>query len=510
MNSNATESNRSLTLIFVIILVIPGLLYQTTLAMANVWLVNETFTHGFLIFPITLWLIWIKKDHLAKLPPAPEPLALIATLLMASLWLVSALIDIKVIMQLSMISMILTVVWAVLGRKIFIYLLFPFMFLYLAVPLGQGLIPPALMDFTANTTVSMIRLTGIPIYQDGLNFILPSGSWSVIEECSGVRYLIATLTLGTVYAYLNYATLKKRLIFIAFSIIIPILTNSLRAYIIVLLGHYSGMKLAIGADHLIYGWVLFGIIIFAMFYIGSFWRDNKDDFDKNAPAPKTHQLKPYAIHYLTISLVLISLFQFLFYQLHPQTVDSRLTANAIPRINKYGSWHLQSINTSTWNPIFHQPDLVLSDTYNSTQDNVQLDIGYFHTQRSGSETVSSRNKLVNPYKGTWRIISSSVFNTDHFPVCETVIALANQKLLTWQWYRMGESQTCNPYKAKLYEAYTRLFSDRTDGAFITLSTPLNEDKKTARIKLLSFFDEAIDDINRQLDNLQENIQENDK
>lgn len=497
MNSNTLESNRSLTLIFIIILIIPVLFYQTTLAMANVWLVNETFTHGFLIFPITLWLVWTKKDHLAKLYPAPEPLALILTLLMACLWLVSALVDIKVVMQLSMISMILTVAWAVLGRKIFIYLLFPFMFLYLAVPLGQGLIP-ALMDFTANTTVSMIRLTGIPIYQDGLNFILPSGSWSVVEECSGVRYLIATLTLGTVYAYLNYATLKKRLIFIALCIIIPIIANSLRAFMIVMLGHFSGMKIATGADHLLYGWVLFGIIIFTMFYIGSFWRDSVDDFNMKAPSPGNHASKSHATRYLAIGLIVVSLFQLMFYQLQPQATDSQHTTATAPQAAHYGTWQLQPKNASSWKPILHQPDMALSNSYASSQGSVQLDIGYFYTQREGSETVSSNNKLVNPYGGSWKKISSSTVGTEKFPVRETIISNSNQKLLTWQWYRMGDLQTHSPYKAKIYQAYMRLFKGRTDGAFITLSTPVTDNRETDRTRLSSFFNQAINGINHQL------------
>ena len=117
LKSNIAENKQSLTLIFFIILVVPALFYQTTLAMAEVWWVNETFTHGFLIFPITLWLIWEKKDHLSKLYPAPEPLLLIITFLISCLWLISALIDVKVVMQLSMISMILTLVWVILGRK---------------------------------------------------------------------------------------------------------------------------------------------------------------------------------------------------------------------------------------------------------------------------------------------------------------------------------------------------------------------------------------------------------
>ena len=156
--SDYFTNNRSLVLIFFIILGVPALFYQTTFAMAEVWWVNETYTHGFLIFPITIWLIWEKRDNLSKLYPAPEPLALIITLLVSCLWLISALIDIKVIMQLSMISIILTLLWSVLGRKIFLYLLFPFLFLYFAVPLGQSLIH-VLMEFTANATVYLVRLT---------------------------------------------------------------------------------------------------------------------------------------------------------------------------------------------------------------------------------------------------------------------------------------------------------------------------------------------------------------
>ena len=506
MKRNFYGNNRSLVLIFFIILIVPALFYQTTLAMAKVWWVNETFTHGFLIFPITLWLIWEKKDYLSKLYPAPEPLVLFITFLISCLWLISALIDVKVVMQLSMISIILTLIWAISGRKIFFYLLFPFLFLYFAVPLGQGLIP-VLMEFTANATVYLIRLTGIPIYQDGLNFILPSGSWSIVEECSGVRYLIATLTLGVVYAYLNYTSLKKRLIFIAFAIIVPIFANSLRAFIIVMLGHFSGMKIAIGADHLVYGWVLFGIIIFIMFYIGSFWRDSKDDFDKKAPVSAAHQLKPYTAGYLTFSLIVISLFPLLFYQLQSHTVNSQHTANTIAKIDHFGPWQRQTINTSIWNPIFHQADLTLSDIYVSSQDSVQLDIGYFYTQRDGSETVSTSNKLVDPYGQTWNIISSSVVSTGRFSVREATILNANKKLLTWQWYRMGELQTYNPYKAKIYEAYMRIFSGRTDGAFITLSTPLDEDKLAARTTLSLFFNQSINDINRQLDNVQKSIRE---
>ena len=110
--------------------------------------------------------------------------------------------------------------------------------------------------------------------------------------------------------------------------------------------------------------------------------------------------------------------------------------------------------------------------------------------------------MVSPLGETWKIISTSVVEAEDFPVLETAILYSDNKLLTWQWYRLGEKQTHNPYMAKLYEAYLRIFSERTDGAFITLSTPLDDDKEAARSRLSSFFNASIDEINHQLDSLQ--------
>ena len=140
-------------------------------------------------------------------------------------------------------------------------------------PFGEALIPP-LIDFTADFTVTALQLTGIPVYREGSFFTIPSGNWSVVEACSGLRYLIASFTLGALYAYLTYRSLKRRLIFIALSVIVPIIANGVRAYLIVMTGHLSDMSLAVGIDHLIYGWVFFGLVMLLLFWAGSFWRED--------------------------------------------------------------------------------------------------------------------------------------------------------------------------------------------------------------------------------------------
>jgi exosortase/archaeosortase family protein len=163
---------------------------------------------------------------------------------------------------------------AVLGWTVARRIAFPLFFLLFAVPFGD-FTQPKLMEWTAHATVFGLRLTGVPVFSEGQNLVIPSGSWSVVEACSGVRYLIASVTVGTLFAYLTYSSLKRRLLFVGVSIIVPIIANWLRAYMIVMLGHLSGNRLAVGVDHLIYGWVFFGVVILAMFWIGARWREDE-------------------------------------------------------------------------------------------------------------------------------------------------------------------------------------------------------------------------------------------
>jgi exosortase len=57
------------------------------------------------------------------------------------------------------------------------------------------------------------------------------------------------------------------------SIAVPVVANWLRAYMIVMIGHLSGNTLAVGVDHLIYGWVFFGVVIMMMFMVGARWAE---------------------------------------------------------------------------------------------------------------------------------------------------------------------------------------------------------------------------------------------
>lgn len=246
---------------------------ETTHAMILTWNSSDTYAHGFLIAPISAWLVWRRRHVIRALQPHPNFWTLVPLAAVGFVWLLGHLAAVAVVQQYALVLMVLLVVATILGNSTVAALAFPLLFLLFAVPFGEALLP-TLMEHTADFTVFALKLTGIPVYREGLYFTVPSGSWSVVEACSGLRYLIASVTLGVLYAYLTYRQLRRRVIFVLLSILVPIVANWLRAYMIVMIGHFSSMKHAVGVDHLIYGWIFFGVVMLLLYWAGSFWRED--------------------------------------------------------------------------------------------------------------------------------------------------------------------------------------------------------------------------------------------
>ncbi len=277
MSKTATEQThqawpRTLLLLLATIAWVLFWYWDTAQAMVAIWARSDTYAHAFVVPPISLWLIWRKRKELALLTPEPTLWFILPIGATAFFWLMGELTAVNALTQFALVATLILAIISILGPRVSRAIAFPLAFLLLSVPVGDFMLPK-LMEWTAWFTILALRASGIPVYQDGLQFVIPSGNWSVVEACSGIRYIIASVTVGTLFAYLNYVSLRRRLIFIALSFIVPVFANWLRAYMIVMIGHFSGNTLAVGVDHLIYGWVFFGIVIMAMFAIGARWSE---------------------------------------------------------------------------------------------------------------------------------------------------------------------------------------------------------------------------------------------
>lgn len=463
--------------------------WSTASGMVHIWYNFETYTHGFIVLPISLWLIWQKRHHLAAYTPAPAPSLLIILAATLLVWALARLTGVQVVEQSAFVGSIIVAVAGLLGWQVAKFLAFPLLFLFFAVPMGEDLTPP-MMEFTATFTVEALKLTGIPVYRDGLWFSLPSGDWSVVEACSGVRYLIASATLGVMYAYITYHTLWKRLLFIAMSIIVPILANGLRAYMIVMIGHLSGMKLATGVDHLIYGWVFFGIVMFILFWIGSFWQEEEAPPETVLPTRPTGAGAVATKSALIGVLALAMSFATVLVTERAEGLDVE-TQTVLAAPNSIDGWAMQP-EGADW-VARHQPtEHVLSAKYRRGDETVQLFVVLFPKQTQGLEAINTQNsiaeELVRMVKLERQPLDLGVTTVDANRQRAIVpVAGRPSEHLVFQWYRVAGHSVTNRYVGKAWEALSRLYPGRADGAWIAISTPLeNAEQAQAQTRLEDF------------------------
>src|SRR5215813_13496154 len=345
---------------------------------------------------------------------------------------------------------------ALAGRRVAWALAFPLGVLLLAVPFGEAFLPQ-LMEWTADFTVAALRASGIPVYREGTFFTIPSGHWAVAEACSGLRYLIASVTVGTVYACLTYRTWWKRALFLALSTVVPIGANFLRAYMIVLIGHLSSMKLAVGVDHFIYGWVFFGLVIGLLFWLGSFWREPEVPV---LPARAFHQATPARAAGFALAAagtVLLAAAWPLCVPYLDRTDPSpvRLAAPAAA-----SGWSLEPQKDMHWQP--HYPGAAASTlaVYRKGESSVAVYLGYYRNQHQGAELVGSQNLIAGAAPSAWSRIGEST-DTVELPngkveLRQTRLGSAAGRLLVWDWYRIGGRDLSNPYVAKALLARDKL------------------------------------------------------
>ncbi len=498
------ERAAALTVLSVALLL--AIYHETLWSMVNIWIKSETFAHCFLIFPISAYLIWRRRPVLAGMVPCADyrPLGIIAVLGFG--WLMANLADVKVAQQFFMVTMIPLLAWAILGSGVASEIAFPLAFLLFSVPFGEFLLP-RLIGFTADFTVGMLKLTGIPVYREGTYFSIPSGDWSVVEACSGLRYLIASITLGCLFAYFNFTSTSRRVAFIALASIVPIFANGFRAYMIVMIAHLSDMTLALGVDHFIYGWVFFGIVMTLLFWIGSHWSEEPAPLVSANPGPSSPtmgnsreaRIVATAVGALLIAAIWPLRGAYIDTLAATQTVPVELTLPE-PKL----PWRRVEAMTD-WEPVYFGAAAQEKAFYSNGQHTVAVFLKYYRLQEQGKELVNSQNALVPAKYAGWKVLeeepSSIGLAGGQAKVLQGRLRSPQQELLTWRWYWIAGTYTINDYLAKFLQAKDKLLGRNIDEAGIILAVDIrHDDVSVAKASLQNFVDVMLPAFEKTLDN----------
>lgn len=468
--------------------------WETAATLVGLWAGSSTFGHGFLIVPISLFLAWLRRDELLAVTPRPSVLGLAFTAAAAFAWLLGGLGSAQVIQQIALVAMIQGAIVSVIGLAAARVLWFPLLYLYFGVPIGLALVPP-LQDWTAQFVVQMLRFTGIPVYLDGIFIHIPSGSFEVAEACAGVRFLISSVAIGAVFAYVMYRELWRRIVFVLLAIAVPIIANGFRAYGIVMLAHLSDYKIAAGADHITYGLIFLSIVFFLLLSLGLLLREREDAEGDTAPAADRSltTVKPWWRFIVAGSVALSLAWGAHAYAEAIASRNGHVTAELAPPAAS-GAWRLEQDAAEAWRPRFPAADARLLETYtNDAGERVDLFIAYYARQREGAEVVQFNNDLIDTER--WVRASGSSGRTaiggTVLPVEQLRLIARGRQRIVWHWYWVDGRLTTNPYVAKLLEVKAKLLGTEQAAAAVAVSSEYVHEPEEAKERLARFL-EAVD------------------
>lgn len=228
--------------------------------MVEHWNAVADYSHGFLIAPLALYFAWERQPKLRRARIEPSWWGLVP-LALSTLTLVVGRLGVELMnMRVSFVLALMGIVLLLLGRQVFRILAFPLGFLFLMIPLPQSLLNPIafpLQLVAADWAVQTLYYLNIPALREGNIIHLPNTTLFVAEACSGLRSLMALITLGVVFAYFFRKSWSERIIIVLSAIPIAIVVNAVRVMITGILTYRFGEKAAEGAIHEFQGMTTF-------------------------------------------------------------------------------------------------------------------------------------------------------------------------------------------------------------------------------------------------------------
>lgn len=485
---------RSLKIWMLLLALMVVCFYETLSGLFSVWWIKPEYNHCLLILPIVGYLLNERRGIFALISPSPSLWGLLPMFGGGLLWLLGELADVDVVRHASMVILLQGTIISVFGLKFVRAFLFPFLYLFFLIPFGDFLVP-YLQNFTRDFIVVILGIIDIPVYIDGVFLTIPAGKFHVAEACAGLRFLVATVALGTLMANVAYKTLGRQVVVVALSFIVPVIANGFRATGIVLIAHYSEMKYATGADHLIFGWIFFAFVLLifigvAMTFTNRSIHDSYIDVDDPFWTKKIngHRGRFFATMGLAVLITIgAPLYSVLIEQRYEKSAGQRMGAIDI------SGYEISTVERN-WHPQFDGAAQEIFRKYSlpgdrSSKRGVDFYIAYYPYQNKDREMIKYNNGFENDKvwsRAASNVVHVKVAGQDHEFVEELLHSYPDNRLV-WYVYWVDGRLTSNKYVAKLRGARAKLLGGRLDSAVIALSVSIDAGlTDEARLALRSF------------------------
>jgi exosortase len=270
--AHAMESTwkvRGVTAWFAILLSLIVWLYAPVLKVLILqWWTDPDYGHGFFIPVFSGYVLWRERKRWMKSEIKPSNFGMLWMLGAVGLLLAGSLAAELFTSRLSLVVLLAGMILFLAGWKLLRAVSFPLGFLVFMIPLPviiYNQITFPLQLIASRFATFWLELVGVPVLRDGNILILSNYSLEVVEACSGIRSLMALVSLAIAYGYLVEPRRWVRCAIVIFMLPSAIVSNAIRIMGAGVLAHRFGPTAAEGFLHEFSGWVIFLAALLLMF-----------------------------------------------------------------------------------------------------------------------------------------------------------------------------------------------------------------------------------------------------
>ena len=238
-----------------------GIVYGPVLVnLARQWSTDATYSHGFVVPALALFLVWQRRDQLRRTPATPSAAGLLILASSLGLFVAGSVGAELFVTRVSLIGVLAGTVVYAFGWRHLGLVAFPLAFLVFMIPLPSivfGHFAVSLQLIASQLGENLLRAADVPVLRDGNLLKLPTVTLEVNEACSGIRSLGALVMMTTLIGYVFQRRAWGRVVLPLAAVPLAIGLNGLRIAVTGLATLRFGPVAAGEAVHTASGWLVF-------------------------------------------------------------------------------------------------------------------------------------------------------------------------------------------------------------------------------------------------------------
>lgn len=445
-----------------------------------------------MVFGYMVWLLrpQIFMEHCGSRIPG-----YIVMVMAGGVYLVGLLGSLETLVYGSMWVAVLAATILIFGIRSMRKLAFPFLVLAFAVPLPPFVI--RLMTFrlkllSSDLAVRVLEWLSIPAYGEGNIIDMGVTKLQIVDACSGLRYLLPSILLALLIGYFFHSKWWKRLVLLALSGPVTLVSNAFRIAMTGVLVTYVSPEFGEGFLHDFSGWVVYMLSIILLVGAslllkrilpsakhGETDKDNDGEAgesgaEKSCPVPKGQvAIWPHAL----VCGIILAVFS--------MVGDQMLSRQVIPDRTSFETFSVQIDGWKGKRLYLSQEvlDQLWADDYVTgslrnleTGNAIHLLVSYYKRQTTVHTAHAPTSCLVG---SGWSLDEKGVLPPNpatgrDFPVTRMVLRQGKTTVVSNFWFQQRGRHIVDEYKNKLWLVWDSFTQGRSDGALVRLELFLKE------------------------------------